>query len=80
MDGQGNLNDQAIQSTLNLTNIVLLNFGCLEFNEVNSLKDLNTKIEMINKADEDIYIILVIRDASKSERIKKENLLTFVQD
>ena len=28
MDGQGNLNEQAIKSALKLTNIVLLNFNC----------------------------------------------------
>ena len=34
MDGQGNLNDQAIISSLQLTNIVLINFNFSEFNEV----------------------------------------------
>ena len=32
MDGQGNLNDQAIISALQLANIVLINFNFAEFN------------------------------------------------
>ena len=40
MDGQGNLNDQAIESALKLTNIVLLNFSSQDFNEVDPIKDL----------------------------------------
>ena len=47
MDGQGNLNDQAIISALQLTNIVLINFNFAEFNEVDPLKDLVRKVEMI---------------------------------
>ena len=51
MDGQGNLNDQAIQSALKLVNVVLLNFNYLEFNEVDPLKDLQNKIQMIKNLD-----------------------------
>ena len=49
MDGQGNLNDPAIISSLQLTNIVLINFNFSEFNEVDPLKDLAKKIEMIKQ-------------------------------
>ena len=47
MDGQGNLNEQAILSALILTNIVLINFHFSEFNDVDSLKDLANKVKMI---------------------------------
>ena len=63
MDGQGNLNDQAILSTLLLTNIALINFHFSEFNDVDSLKDLKSKVKMIKEQDNNILIILVIRDA-----------------
>ena len=49
MDGQGNLNDQAIISSLQLTNIVFINFNFSEFNEVDPLKDLAKKVEMIKE-------------------------------
>jgi hypothetical protein len=49
MDGQGNLNDLAIISSLQLTNIVLINFNFSEFNEVDPLKDLAKKVEMIKE-------------------------------
>jgi hypothetical protein len=63
MDGQGNLNDQAILSTLLLTNIVLINFHYSEFNDEDSLKDLANKVKMIKEQDNGIIIVLVIRDA-----------------
>ena len=44
MDGQGNLNDLAFISSLQLTNIVLINFNFSEFNEVDPLKDLAKKV------------------------------------
>ena len=49
MDGQGNLNDLSIASSLQLTNIVLINFNFSEFNEVDPLKDLAKKVEMIKE-------------------------------
>ena len=63
IDGQGNLNDQAILSVLELTNIVILNFHFSEFNDEDSLKDLAYKVKMIKEKDRNIQIILVIRDA-----------------
>ena len=44
MDGQGNVNDQAILSALLLTNIVIIHFNFSEFNEVDPLKDLARKV------------------------------------
>jgi hypothetical protein len=34
MDGQGNVNNQALKNTLSLTNIVILNFSFYDFEEV----------------------------------------------
>ena len=31
MDGQGNINDQALKSTLKLSNIILVNFSMSDF-------------------------------------------------
>jgi hypothetical protein len=63
MDGQGNLNDLSIQSALKLTNIVLLHFHYSEFNEIDSIKDLANKVNIIKDQDKNIQIILIVRDA-----------------
>jgi hypothetical protein len=44
MDGQGSLNDKAINSVLYLTNIVIINFNFKEINDAEALNDLFNKI------------------------------------
>ncbi len=54
MDGQGSLNDKAINSVLNLTNIVIINFNFKEINDAEALNDLFNKISTINNFDSKI--------------------------
>ena len=77
MDGQGNLNNQAIKSVLKLTNITIINFSLTDFNNYEALTDLDNKIDIIKQSDPEIFIILLVRDAFKSE-VFKENLINFV--
>ena len=77
MDGQGNLNSQAIKSVLKLTNITIINFSLPDFNDYEALTDLDNKIDIIKQSDPEICIILLVKDANKSE-VFKGDLLNFV--
>jgi hypothetical protein len=77
MDGQGNLNNQAIKSVLKLTNITIINFSLPDFNDYEALTDLDNKVDIIKQSDPEICIILLVRDANKSEAFKGD-LLNFV--
>ena len=77
MDGQGNLNNQAIKSVLKLTNITIINFSLPDFNDYEALTDLDNKVDIIKQSDPEICIILLVRDAFKSE-VFKGNLISFV--
>ena len=48
-----------------------------DFNDYEALKDLDNKIDIIKQSDPEIFIILLVRDAFKSE-VFKENLINFV--
>jgi hypothetical protein len=51
MDGQGNLNNQAIKNVLKLTNITIINFSLTDFNNYEALTDLDNKIDIIKQSD-----------------------------
>ena len=48
-----------------------------DFNDYEALKDLDNKIDIIKQSDPEIFIILLVRDAFKSE-VFKGNLINFV--
>jgi len=78
IDGQGNLNDEAINSTLILTDVVMIHFHRQDFDDQNQLNDLKNKIQMVqnamNNCRKKIHVILVVRDANESLILKKSKL------
>ena len=69
MDGQGLLKDEVIESTLILSNIVMIHFHHKDLSEKSLTDELVNKIKMIKK-DANIMIIFIIRDASESKILK----------
>jgi len=78
IDGQGNLNDEAINSTLILTDIVMIHFHRQDFDDQNQLNDLKNKIQMVqnamNNCHKKIHVMLVVRDANESLILKKSKV------
>jgi len=69
MDGQGLLKDEVIESTLILSNIVMIHFHHKDLSEKSLTDELVNKIKMIKK-DANIMIIFIIRDASETKILK----------
>ena len=78
IDGQGNLNDEAINSTLILTDVVMIHFHRQDFDDQNQLNDLKNKIQMVqnamNNCRKKIHVMLVVRDANESLILKKSKV------
>ena len=73
MDGQSKLKNEAFESSLLLTNIVIINFNKLDLNEPSHFKDLKDKIDYIHSIkDYKIYILLLIRDSIDKGILKKD--------
>jgi hypothetical protein len=62
-----------------LTNISIINFSFIDFNDIESLKDLENKINMIKNSDPEIFIILLVRDAIKTEHFQGD-LVNFAKN
>ena len=70
IDGQGQLNVDAISNTLQLSNIVLIHFHFSELNDRAMVKRLQEQILSIKTYDSFIKILLLVRDAAKSSVVK----------
>jgi hypothetical protein len=74
MDGQGNMKTQALESVLELTNLIILNFNRTDINNKDHFKDLKLKIELVKSKHHQIYVILIIRDSLKTGLIDIEEI------
>ncbi len=74
MDGQGLLKDEVILSSLILSNVVIIHFHHKDLSEQSTNDELINKIKMIKNKENNVMIILIIRDASETKILKfKEN-------
>ena len=47
MDGQGNMKTKALESVLELTNLIIINFSKQDIKNTEHLKDLKQKIDLV---------------------------------
>ena len=70
MDGQGLLKDEVIVNSLILSNVVMIHFHHKDLSENITTDELINKIKMIKNRDNNVMIILIIRDASETKILK----------
>jgi hypothetical protein len=74
MDGQGLLKDEVILNSLILSNVLMIHFHNKDLSEKDTTDELINKIKMIKNRDNNVMIILIIRDSSETKILKfKEN-------
>lgn len=71
MDGQGKVKDETIQNVLFLTNFALINVHIQELTNEPFLNDLWYIVDLIKECDDNVHIMLIIRDAVSSSIIKE---------